>query len=309
MKRLAITILRIVGSGLRNFFRSLWLSIAASAIMVVTLVILLTSYVVNNVLEDTVQEFAQNITVSVFLLDGVDQPSVDRLESELLRSDNVESVSFISVEEAEEIFREQNAENTELLAGIEIAEGGVFPASLEVSLLDLSDINSVLTITDQPEYEEVIEETSVNDTRRRSIDRIASAQDFINRSALVNAGIFAGISVLVIFNTIRIAVFTRSDEIEIMKLVGAKKSYIRGPFLVEAAFYGFVAGIIAYGVVYGTLLFVGPKLTSQLVIDPTLNKIAENGVPIFFVIIILGMLIGLISSWLATNKYLKLKNW
>jgi len=122
---------------------------------------------------------------------------------------------------------------------------------------------------------------------------------------------FTVVSALIIFNTIRMAIFTRSEEIKIMKLIGATPNYIRGPFLVEASLYGTIAGIIANTAVYSFIFSIGSKISTQAEFTETYNFFSQPSVMGIFLIgsIFAGILIGVVSSSLAMEKYLKLKHW
>lgn len=299
---------RIAAQGFRNFFRNAWLSSAATAIMVVTLTIILSAIVINMSLSDTIDDIASNITVSVYLQDDVDDVELDELSSTLEQSFNVASVSYVSKDQALRIFQERNQDDPSLIEGLSISDN-VLPASLEVVVKDLSKIDAVTAVANETRFEHIVDETSVSEERRASIDNIARAQDFITVASIVAAGLFAGISILVIFNTIRMAVFTRSDEIEIMKLIGATPNYIRGPFLFEAALYGVFAGLLASVAVYSVLISLGPRANKQLLIEPTINLFVDNWLLVSLATVTIGVLIGLSSSLISMSRYLRLKRW
>jgi cell division transport system permease protein len=294
--------------GFRNFFRNAWLSIAATAIMVVTLTVILASVIVNRALGDTIADIASNITVSVYLKDQASQAKLDVFETALRQSYNVEAVDFISKEEALAIFQEQNKDDPQLISGIAVTDN-VLPASFEITVKDLGQIDAVTAVANQEGFQDVVDETSVSEERRKSIDNIAKAQDFITISSIVVAGIFAAISVLVIFNTIRMAVFTRQQEIHIMKLIGATPWYIRGPFLFEAALYGVFAGILSFVAVYSALLSLGPRTNQQILIEPVTDLFIDHALLVLVVTISAGILVGLVSSYVSMSKHLRLKHW
>jgi cell division transport system permease protein len=308
MIRWLISFRRIAAQGFRNFFRNAWLSSAATAIMVVTLTIILSAVVINMALTDTIDDIASNVTVSVYLQDDITEEQRNELQQTLEQSFNVANVDYVSKEEALAIFQERNRDDPSLIEGISVTDN-VLPASLEVEVDDLSQIDAVTAVAEEDRFEAVVDETSVSEERRASIDNIARAQDFITFASIIAAAIFAGISILVIFNTIRMAVFTRSDEIEIMKLIGATPNYIRGPFLFEAAMYGVIAGLLAASAVYSVLLSLGPRADRQLLIGPTIDRFAEWWPLILLGTIMLGMLIGLASSLISMSRYLRLKSW
>lgn len=304
----AIAFRRIAIQGFRNFFRNAWLSVAATAVMVVTLTIILSSFAVNMILSDNIKDIASRVKVSVYLNDNVPQERKDQLGQALRANSNVNGVRFIDKDEAFAIFLEQNADDPAIISGASITDN-VLPESFEIEVGDLTRIDEVIAVADQQQFSDIVDETSVNEQRRESIDNIARAQDYINIASIVLAGIFAAISTLIIFNTIRMAVFTRSDEIEIMKLIGATPGYIRGPFLFEAAMYGVFAGILATVGVYSVLLSLGPRINQALLVNSTIDFFAAHWFLITFGTLVIGVLIGLLSSYFSTARYLRLKRW
>jgi cell division transport system permease protein len=276
--------------------------------MVVTLSIILSSIIVNRALSDTINDIASNVTVSIYLKDGISEEQRSTLTDRLDSEQNVANIQFVSKEAALAIFQDQNRDDPTILEGLEVTDN-VLPASLEVEVVDLSRIDDVTAIANAEEYAEIVDETSVSEERRKSIEGIAGAQDFITLASIIAATIFAGISILVIFNTIRMAVFTRAQEIQIMKLIGATKGYIRGPFLFEASLYGVFAGILATVTVYSLLMALGPTANRQLLLDPTIDVFAQYWPLVFVVTVLVGILIGLISSMISLSRYLRFKSW
>ncbi len=309
MKSTLISFGRIANTGFHNFIRNAWLSTSAVAIMVVTLTIILSSTIVNSALSDTVADIAQQITVSVYLKDNVEEASVEELRGALEGSENVKEVKYVSKQDALAIFQDQNSDDSTLLEVFAITGADTLPASFEVTPEDLSKVDVITGITAEERFVSVVDETSVNEARKESIDNIAKAQDFITLASIGAAAVFAVISILIIFNTIRMAVFTRSDEIEIMKLIGATPRYIRGPFMFEAALYGVFAGIISTVVVYSILLGLGPSAKSQLLIEPTIDLYSRKLLLVLFLSVLMGVVIGLLSSAFSLFRYLRLKSW
>ena len=306
--RKLIILRRISLQGFHNFFRNAWLSTAATAVMVVTLTIILSSLAINSILTDTIKDIASRITVSVYLADGVGESDRVNLKQTLENSFNVTGVEYVSKQDALSEFQDTFENEPDLLAAFTLI-GNPLPESLEVSVDDLSQVDSVIAVAERDEFNAIVDETSVNEDSQQDIARFASAQDFVTYSSIAAASIFAVISVLIIFNTIRMAVFTRSDEIEIMKLIGATPWYIRGPFLFEACMYGVFAGLIAATVVLSTMVGLGPQVSDDLVIEPTITSFSNNAVAIFLLTVMGGMCLGLFSSLFAMSRYLRLKKW
>jgi cell division transport system permease protein len=130
---------------------------------------------------------------------------------------------------------------------------------------------------------------------------------------VVAVAVFALISVLIIFNTIQMAIFNRRDELTIMRLLGASTSYIRGPFVVEAIIYGILSALISVSVFLINSLFVASssalEATSLGLLD--INYSGEYFKQHFWWLLtmqlVVGILIGAVSSTVATHRYLKFK--
>lgn len=312
MRRRLITLRRIIVSGTKDFFRNSWLSIAATAVMVVALIIILSTVVLNITARNAISELSKNLKVSVYLKDDAPQADVAKLQKTLALNPNVADVEYISKDAAQQQFTQSYQNDQKLLEGLALIGSNSLPASLEVSVSDLSKIQQVGNIPLQSNYTNVVDSVSLGKTdAKKTIDRAASAQKYITTASIVAAIIFAVVSMLIIFNTIRMAIFTRSEEIRIMKLIGATPGYIRGPFLIESSIYGIVAGLIAASVVLVAIYSLGGKVSSQAEFSTTYNQLTQANVIVAMYIgaVLMGVLVGVISSMLAMEKYLKLKHW
>lgn len=289
-------------AGLHNFVRNAWLSTAATAIMVVTLTLMLSTFILNKALGDTVDDIAREITVSIYLRDDADEAVVEDLGQALRRSEEVAKVTFVSKADAQQRYLDRNQGDQQLLEAISIV-GNAFPASYEVELRDLSNNDSVVALVSDVDYRDLVDKFDQN--RLDTVNKIGSAQRFITRTGLAAGAIFAIISILVIFNTIRMTIFTRSDEIKIMRLIGATNGYIRGPFLFEAMLYGIVAAAVALTVTYTALLALGPKVNRHVYFDPTIELVSHNWPLVVMATTLVGIAIGIVSSSLAMARYMK----
>jgi cell division transport system permease protein len=320
IRRKAITLFRIANTGLHNLLRNAWLTTAAIAVMTVTVTIVASATLANYALQEAIEVASRDLTISVFLKDEGSEQVRTQLESDLESNEFVDSVFFKSKAEALSDFQEANADNQRLLDGLALSDGNPLPASLEVFMNDINEYQAVLDIANQSQYSDVVRETNDNETSRDAFNGFITAQDRINGASLILGAVFGSISVLVIFNTIRMAIFTRSDEIEIMKLIGATPNYIRGPYLFEAMMYGFIASIISLSVVYALALPFAKRFLEQEVTvsgikfdgpfpDGVVTFFTEQWLIVFLFTIGAGMLLGFISSSVAMAKYLRLKKW
>ena len=312
MRRKLITLRRIIVSGIHNFFRNSWLTVAATAVMVVALVIILSAVVLNVTAKNAITELSKNLKVSIYLKDDAKTEEVAQLKNELVKNQYVAEVKYVSKEEAQQQFSASFQNDQKLLEGLALLGGNTLPASFEVSVSNLSKISEVGAIPKKDFYKNIVDSITLGKTdAKKTIDRAAAAQRFITTASIIAASVFAVVSMLIIFNTIRMAIFTRSEEIRIMKLIGATPGYIRGPFLVESSMYGIIAGIIAASVVLAAIFSLGSKVSAQAEFATTYTYLTDPKIiaVMYAGAIMVGILVGVISSMLAMEKHLKLKDW
>ena len=312
MKRRLIILRRVYATGFKNFIRNSWLSIAAIAVMIVSIMIILSSIIANVAMNNIITELSKNIKISVYFIPGTTEKEIFVLKEEFDNNEDVFSTRYISEEEAQQAFISNNQDDKQLLQGLALLGSSSLPASLEISVDDLGQINQVGEIALQEKFVDIVEEINLGKTDvQKTIDRAASAQKFITRASIISAGIFALVSMLIIFNTIRMAIFTRQDEIRTEKLLGATRGYIRGPFLVESSIYGVIAGSLGTALVLFGAYIIGNRIANQAEFNTTKEFFSDPNVIIimFAGSIIFGVLVGVISSAMAMVKYLKLRRW
>jgi cell division transport system permease protein len=302
-----IILVRMINSGLHNIVRNFWLTTAATAVMMITLSILLFSFAANKTLAETIDNRTDDFFVGLYFKSNPEPSLLSSLRSEIEAKDYVVRVTFISEEEARTNFEAQS-EDEFISEGLSLFEENILPSSFDIRLNDLNFVDEIVSIAEQPKYSEIYDRTNDSDVSRDSIEQFLVIKDGVNRVSLFGVIIFGAISILIVFNTIRMAVFSRNLEIEIMKLIGATPNYIRGPFLVESALYGIVAALLAFSTVYSVMLSVLPEISS-LQSDQTISFFSKNWLLVLLGMMLIGIVIGLLSSWLATAKYLRLKRW
>lgn len=305
-----ITLERIVKNGVISFGRNIWIAIAAIAMMAITLTILLFAIVANATFSHTIDDITSHIDVSVYLKDEVTQQQRDDLIGQLKQIDNVKDVEFITKEQALKTYREQNADNKDLLAAISETDNPL-PATVVIKPVDSNKLDPIKGYLDKPEVAALQSDpTSYSGDRKAAIDKITSATHFFQQAGVVGIGVFIIISMLIIFNTIRMAIFNRRDELVIMRLLGATPGYIRGPFIVETMLYGAVAAVISLIVVSTLFAIASSTLEASslglLDIDYSSQFFRGNLWLILTTQIAVGILIGAASSAFAARRYLKL---
>jgi cell division transport system permease protein len=314
MRRSSRTLLRVIRNGLLGFIRNLSLAAAAIAVMVVTLTIILFSVIANAAFNETIAQINDKITISVYLNDSDTTAQVDSLQTQLEHLPNVKSISYVSKDQALAIFKSENPGNSSLAQAITESGGNPLPASLEISPINPNEIQDIKNFLDEPQnfsLQDPQAGTSYTGNEKEAIDKIAHATSLMKEAGAIAVVVFALISVLIIFNTIRMAIFNRRDEISIMRLLGASTWYIRGPFVAESMIYGIIAALASIGIIY--VLFIGSSSALQAsslgLLD--INYASSYFKGHFWLFLTLqfglGILISAVSSVIATRRYLKLK--
>lgn len=306
-----ITQWRIIKAGAQNFVRNLTLAIAAMAVMVITLTIILFSVIANATFANTIQGLNDKIDVSVYLKDDVTKEEREKLTADLLNLQNVKSVDYVSKEKALEDYKKANETNLDLLLAISQTDNPL-PASLRIKPKDVNKIEEIRAFLERGDIKALqSDETSYSGDRKDAIDKITAATSFFQKAGVAGVIVFALVSVLIIFNTIRMTIFNRRDELQIMRLLGASTSYIRGPFIVETVIYGIIAALLSVTIV--ETLFNGASYAFDasslglLDINFANDYFAKHFWKILTAQLVIGILIGAASSAIATQRYLKFK--
>lgn len=306
-----ITLERILKNGFVSLARNVWLATAAIAMMAVTLTILLFAIIANITFNHSIDEFNSKIDITVPLQDNIKDPDLDQLIQRLQADPAVKSVEYISKVAALESYRQQYANNPRLLNAI-AETGNVLRASLIIKPKDPYEIQKLRDLIKQPDVKPYTVET-LTDTakiRENAVNNITSATKLFQKAGVVGIIVFILVSIMIIFNTIRMAIFNRRDELVIMRLLGASTWYIRGPFVVETMLYGIMAAAISLAICGALFAVASSTLQASslgyLDIDYAAQYFSQH-LPLILVIqIAAGIMIGAASSIIATRRYLKL---
>lgn len=309
-RRQWLTFVRMCRYGVNNFSRNTWLTIAATAVMTITLLIIFMTLSARNVLVDSLADLSKKVDMSIYIQKDTRDEDVIKIKREIEKIPSVTSVSYITPEEARADYAEQNKGDSEVLDALNEASNE-FWGTYRISIEDINDTseltNFVKTSALLKKHIDPDKEPSFAGDRRTAIQNIGRGVGFAEKVGLGASVVFIIISSLIVFNTIRMAIFNRKEEIQMMKLIGADKSFIRGPFIVEAIVYGFIAALVATGL--GVLILVSSRdklLDYGISVQPTIDAVTIYSPFVLIIMIIMGALIGVVSSLLATRKYLKL---
>lgn len=309
-RRRMLTTMRMVRYGVNNFSRNAWLTVAATAIMTITLLIIFTTFVARDILANTVQSIQNQVEMTVYIKPDANESLVKHSQQNISKLESVKSVSVRTPDQARDQFINENNSDAGTLNSLNNSEAS-FPWRLRISMVDINDTDELRNFVENDERLQDIISTdtppSFAGPHRDAIKQIGGWMSFAEKAGIAVGVVFVVISSLIIFNTIRMAIFNRREEIQMMKLIGAERSFIRGPFLVEAVVYGFMAAIVATGLgIFGVHAARDVMEGNGIAIAETADWLVAYSPFVLMVMIVIGAIIGIISSLLATQRYLKI---
>ncbi|MFV0484843.1 MAG: cell division protein FtsX [Candidatus Saccharimonadales bacterium] len=303
---------RVLKYGTQSFARNTWLTIAAIAIMTITLLVMSATLIITSAMGTAIDMVREQVDMSIYVKQETTQSEVDEIVGRISQLPSVRGVSVVSyeaafIESTEKMIADNNITDETVIEEMMDAPNK-FPWTLNVKIIDLNDPSELeeFVANDESIKDKLdAKEPSFASSHREMINNIASTMNGIKIGGLIAAAVFAVIAVLVVFNTVRMAIFNRKEEIQMMKLIGASKSFVRGPFVVEAMLYGVVAAVIAGVIAFGCVTILDGTFGGTL--EPTVDFICKWWPLLGAGLLVGGMLLGIFSALLATRKYLKMK--
>lgn len=300
---------RIIRNGVIGFIRNGFVSLATMLIMSITLfsigIIMFTTAALDSVL----LQLEEKVDINVYFATDAPEEDILSLKQVLEGQPEVAAVEYVTREEAIEVFRERHKAEPSTIKALEELGENPLGASLAVRAHQMG------------QYEQIAEflegKTTVASGERPIIERINFFQNkpVIDRLTNISEsakqiGFFVTIflilaSVAIVFNTIRLAIYTMRDEISVMKLVGASNWYARGPFVIEGALYGFVSGMFVFIITYPLSVWLGGASLRFFGNFSTLDYYETHSFLLFITLVGTGVLMGSISSFFAARRYLK----
>lgn len=298
------TLYRVGKMSLISLWRNRWLSIAATLIMALTLITISFFVSVLVVTGKTTESLRSKVDITVYFKESATKDQIYLMQNNLRSRSDVKNVDYISKEKALERWRDRNKDNEKIRDVVNEADNPL-PRSLEIKTSQPEDLESVYQMLNTDEYSPITQEISYR-KNKDLVDRLVRISTFIKIIGWSLSLVFALISVLIIYNTIRLTIYARSEEIEIMKLVGASDWYVRGPFIMEGLGYGILGAIISAILFSFAYEITVPWAEKYLDIS---NMSSEYfGTSLILIIILelfLGIVFGVFCSILAIRKHLK----
>lgn len=301
-----VTAKRLLKSGFTNFFRNIWLSIAATSIMTITLFIISTIFVLYTLTELSLANIQDKVGITVYFNNQTSDKEISDIKAELEEMPEVKSIEFIPKTVAKDKFIEAHKDEPLLLETLKEFQDSdnPLPNSFAIKANELIDYGKVSSTLSSDRYEPFFARIRDNS---KVIDRLHKITDTIKNLGLVLTAVFVLVTLMVMFNTIRLTIYNRRQEVEIMRLVGATNWYIRGPFIIEGMMYGLFATALTTAVMWGLLSLMSVRVEQFLSLNTLGGSLTSSLIwKILALNLIAGLGLGIISSSIAIRRYLRI---
>lgn len=299
---------RVIYAGFVGFYRNRTVSLSSIFILTITLCIIATFFLFSAVFNYTLNNITERVDVKMYFTVEATDAQVEEVKAKVLGLPQVAKVVYTNREEALSQFKERHNGDQLTLQALDELGTNPFGASLSIIAKDTTQYEAIAKAV-APESNVLGEAGNAVDKvnyfqLKNSIDTLNNIIGWVNKVGFWISLIFLIMSCMIVYNTIRLAIFVFRDEIAVMKLVGASNMYIRGPFIVESILYGLSATAITLIVMYPATLWIARK---TVIFFEGLNINAYYLSHLFSlagVLLLFGVLLSVISSLLAVRKYL-----
>ena len=301
---------RVLRSGFFGFWRNGYVSLASILVMFVTLSVIGTLIFVGAVLNITLTELRNKVDVNVYFLTTAPEPDILSLQTKIESLPEVARVEYVSRDQVLTNFRERHANDQITLQALDELGENPFGASLNIKAREPSQYEGIANFLNEDSIlgsggEKIIDNINFFENRT-AIDKLSRIIDSAERLGFALSITLIVVSIIITFNTIRLAIYVSRDEISVMQLVGASKNYIRGPFVVTGVIVGLISGLLTVIIFLPVSYWLGGLTQNFFIGFNIFDYYLRNLIQMFLLIVGSGVVIGAISSFLAVRKYLKL---
>lgn len=309
MKKFFTKIRRIINNGLLSFWRNGFVSLSSVSVMSVTLLVIASVLFADILLSTTLQEISNRVDVNVYFVTSAKEDQIFALKKNLEALPEVEKVTYVNREEAIAKFKEKHTGNQLILQALEELKDNPLGATLTIQTKETSQYESVSRFlgNDQAlgkDTAAIIDKVNYNENKG-AIERLTAFTNGVKTAGFALSIVLIAISVLITFNTIRLAIFTAREEIAVMRLVGASAFTTRGPFVINAILAGVIAAIVALVLLVPITYWLGPITEAFFVGLNVFNYYIQHFGEFLGILLVSGAAIGAISSFIAVKKYLR----
>ena len=299
---------RVMKAGFVGFWRNAYVSLASIFVLMVALFVIGATMFINQLLSVSLDALQSKVDINVYFVPTAPEGEIERIRNAVAALPDVLVVEYTTREEALQQYRERRQGDEISLQALEELDENPLGGNLSIQARETSQYENIARFLDEQraaaEPQTPVIDVINYDQNRDSIDTLTGVINATEKASFMVMAILLIASILITFNTIRLAIYTSREEIAIMRLVGASNMFIRGPFMLQGIMYGFIAGLLALLVFYPLLIWLGPRTELFFELN-LLTYYVQNFGSIFGVLVGIGVALGLASSTLAVARYLR----
>ena len=297
-------VFRIIGRSIRDSFRSVFrnitLSMASIICTTITLILVSLAIIVLSNVNSFAKELESNLTIVVFVNKDADAVAVKNVEDSIKNLDNIDTYTYISKDEIKAEMMDESAIFNEIM-GSWTTEKNPLQDEFNIKIKDIKKIDETAQDIEK------IENVSYVKYGEAIVNKVVKAFDWVEKGSIIVVAALIFVTVFLVSNTIRLTIFSRKNEIEIMRLVGTSNFAIKLPFLFEGLLIGILGStlpivITVYGYIFGFNKLGGHFYTNII----TLIKPLPFVMYLSAFLILIGAVVGMLGSARSVRKYLKI---
>ena len=297
------TFKRMLKSSWLSFSRNGWLSTATILVMTLALFVIGGLMLVGVLSQVVLGELEDKIDIAIYFYPNSSEVDIFNVKDSIVALPDVKEVSYVSQEQALLEFKERHKTDQIILGSLEELDGNPLEATINIKAKDPSKLAGLADFIKDKKYP-IVDKINYFENQV-VIDKLSNIMSSVRNTGLGIILVLALVAVLVAFNTVRIAIWSSREEINIMRLVGASSWFVRGPFIFEGVIHGVTSGGLASLLFYPSLWVLSPKL---LVVVPSIDLYVyfqNNFLQFAGILMGIGVVLGVFSSFIAIRKYLK----
>ncbi len=298
------TLSRIIHFGLKSFWRNGLLSTATVLVMLLALFVSLGLVIFTEVRDNAIVSLQDKIDIVVYFKTNTAEDQILSIKESLESLPEVQEIAYVSKEKALEDFKVKHAGEQSVIGAVDTVGNNPFEASLNIRAFSPDQYAAIDESLNNSVFDQYISKKSF-DENQVAIDRLVAIIDYVNRGGLALTIIMAVIAGLIVFNTIRLAIYSSRDEISIMRAVGASNALVRGPFIVDGILVGVIAAVLSILFVMPVVSFLSPHLAKFIPGSNLSSYYYSNVFTLLLWQMLFGAGIGVFSGYMAIRRYLK----
>ncbi len=305
----SVNIKRVIKTGFINFWRNATVSIASVLVMFVSLFVITALILASALSTSMISILKDKVDINIYFKTSAIEDDIFELKGKLEVLPEVKSVQYVSKEEALANFKERHKDNSLILSSLDELSDNPLGAMVSVKAKEPSQYEGIANFLEGGDIGVTTDGASIIDKvnfyqNKLIIDRLTKIIESTEKIGFSLFAIFAILAIFVSLNTIRLAIYTSREEISVMRLVGAGNWYIRGPFIVSGVMSGIFASILTVAIFYPITIWIGDRTESFLSGINLFTYYKQNIVQISLIVLVAGISIGFVSSYISVRKYL-----